>query len=676
MITCNLLPFVAQIVLFLFLNKIASGDSSNLNDRHPLIIKSAGKIVQGSLAQREGETLTATCIANSYALNGEVPVKMEWILGDHQKNPRVHQKWDGNYSVQFTLSKVNRSDAHLYKCVMLMADSEAKVKQLELHVKPADEPEGVCGVTRFRCIASEDCIFNRYVCDGMADCPDDASDESEDLCGAQPCSGKFRCNNSRCVDYKLVCDSANSCGDNSDEVIGCLLNSLTTSRSLTEENEHFNWLKTTVYTVIGCTVALVIIISFIVIIVFRVKMKRLRARRLAHQLERNRRNGEGVSDQDPFLAFNTQSHYGNIIVNVNNGVQCVGGSGIATGFQRDKPPPYSEVVHKTEFPPPPYSTIDRANQRRQNGGVDAVVRQGACASPGGLLGSGMAVVGPPVGHPARQQYLQRNSAGSQEVAGGGSRAGSRSGSVSNLAAAEQRSRSQRNSSTSDGQAGVEAQSSPLVGSPPLPAPPPPPPPTLPPPPPPPPPGQQTSQAALGPPAPPPRSTSIVDSEAEQQTPGSGPPLPPRNNPAPTTPLPPIPPPPPPLHSPLPLPSPHLPSPSVGGGGNLVVQDGKIVLTSHAFPPPLPSPSPSLNSTTSSLAASAAADKDLATPSQGKLEVKQGQIILSMPQPGVDNADVSSPLVPSPGAASSGGGGGGGGGGCELQVKDGKIVFKR
>lgn len=120
-----------------FLNKIASGDSSNLNDRHSLIIKSAGKIVQGSLAQREGETLTATCIANSYALNGEVPVKMEWILGDHQKNPRVHQKWDGNYSVQFTLSKVNRSDAHLYKCVMLMADSEAKVKQLELHVKPA-----------------------------------------------------------------------------------------------------------------------------------------------------------------------------------------------------------------------------------------------------------------------------------------------------------------------------------------------------------------------------------------------------------------------------------------------------------------------------------------------------------------------------------------------------------
>ena len=67
----------------------------------------------------------------------------------------------------------------------------------------------------------------------------------------------------------------------------------TTPRFLTEEDEHFNWLKTTVYTVIGCTVAAVIIISFVVIIVFRLKMKRLRARRLAHQMERHRLRHQG-----------------------------------------------------------------------------------------------------------------------------------------------------------------------------------------------------------------------------------------------------------------------------------------------------------------------------------------------------------------------------------------------
>nr|KAG5693283.1 hypothetical protein BaRGS_011604 [Batillaria attramentaria] len=75
--------------------------------------------------------------------------------------------------------------------------------------------------------------------------------------------------------------------------------------------------------------------------------------------------GSGAGDQDPFLTFSTQSHYGNIIVNVNNGVQCVRATDI---FQRDMPPPYSEVANKSEeHPPPPYSTIDRNNKSRVTG---------------------------------------------------------------------------------------------------------------------------------------------------------------------------------------------------------------------------------------------------------------------------------------------------------------------
>ena len=46
----------------------------------------------------------------------------------------------------------------------------------------SDEETVVCGVTRFRCVASGDCIFSRYMCDGFPDCPGDGSDESEDLC--------------------------------------------------------------------------------------------------------------------------------------------------------------------------------------------------------------------------------------------------------------------------------------------------------------------------------------------------------------------------------------------------------------------------------------------------------------------------------------------------------------
>ena len=41
---------------------------------------------------------------------------------------------------------------------------------------------------------------------------------------AYPCHGKFMCNNNRCVDQQYICDNSDSCGDNSDELYGCLLN--------------------------------------------------------------------------------------------------------------------------------------------------------------------------------------------------------------------------------------------------------------------------------------------------------------------------------------------------------------------------------------------------------------------------------------------------------------------
>ena len=353
--------------------------------------------------------------------------------------------------------------------------------------------------------------------------------------------------------------------------------------------------------------------------------------------------GDGASDQDPFLAFTTQSHYGNIIVNVNNGVQCVGGSSIATGFQRDKPPPYSEVVNRgSDLPPPPYSTIDRANQRRQNGSGDGASTSGICRQGGGgsspglfpVNGTGVAVVGPPLAHPARQQYLQRNSTGSQDAGGNGSRPVSGS--------TDQQSGSQRNSTTTDSQGPAEDSSQPASSqSPPSPLPPPPPPPPSSS-------SQQQSQEGQDPPVPPPRSTSIVDSQAEQALPRpqatQPPPLPPRNEPLP------------------PSTPPATASPSLGAG-NLVVQKGKIVLASSS--PSSPSPSMSTNSATSNQAASST-DTDVAAPAPGKLEVRQGQIILNMNPSGEDSVGRSKPQL-SQGTAS---------GGCELQVKDGKIIFKR
>ncbi|KAL8609081.1 hypothetical protein ACOMHN_033674 [Nucella lapillus] len=617
---------------------VPSCETANFLEDHSLVLKSPDGLIKGSVEGVEGEIFTATCMAVAKNTK-QKPVSLEWVFGKEQmRSPRFSQTRINNYSVSLTISKLNRSDAGVYRCVMELPDDEAKEKQLVVHVRPGDEKTAVCGVTRFRCVASRDCIFNRYMCDGVPDCPQDGSDESEDLCSGDPCKGKFLCNNSRCIDRRLVCDSLDTCGDNSDEVYGCLQNSVhTTPRSLSEEDEHFNWLKTTVYTVIGCTVATVILISFIVIVVYRLKMKRLRARRLAHQMQRQRtRNlgADGPSDQDPFLAFNTQSHYGNIIVNVNNGVQCVGGSDNLTGFQRDKPPPYSEVVNKSsDFPPPPYSTIDRANQRRQNGG------------------------GPPPGPPGPAAVPAAEQHG--EPGRGGEHLGVDQ-QLNGAPPSPEEFRHQR-------RAGVSGRNPPAVGLLP-PSPTSTPTPTTPTP------AWFGAAAAAEFPGgfantPTPSSLYFDCGLAGGAATGSA-----ANNdvtfrrgsasPTPSTQRPP---------SPTLCPDPCLSLPYGGGresdGAGGEDNPGPTVSPPFLPPPSFPSPSAGSSNTSTLAAASSSSsqDRDLAVPPPGKLEVHQGQIVLNT-APAVPSEEAERPSPQTPQSQA--------GGGCELQVKDGKIIFKR
>lgn len=67
-----------------------------------------------------------------------------------------------------------------------------------------------------------------------------------------------------------------------------------TSPPVTEDSQ-FGWMKITVSTVIASTVGVVILISFIVIMVFRIKMKRLRELRIARAFERIYQHGEFFS---------------------------------------------------------------------------------------------------------------------------------------------------------------------------------------------------------------------------------------------------------------------------------------------------------------------------------------------------------------------------------------------
>lgn len=146
----------------------------------------------------------------------------------------------------------------------------------------------------------------------------------------------------------------------------------------TSVDDQMRWLKTTVYSVIGCTVGVVLFIAILVIAIFRIKMKRAAARRQMFFIERRRREVFGshpncgrYPEMDPFLSSRrVLSSHSNIILNVNNGVQYVPGLGFTSLMEA--PPPYSDSVTEAspargDSPPPPYSTIDRRTSSQNRG---------------------------------------------------------------------------------------------------------------------------------------------------------------------------------------------------------------------------------------------------------------------------------------------------------------------
>ncbi|XP_072041686.1 protein psiQ-like [Amphiura filiformis] len=72
-----------------------------------------------------------------------------------------------------------------------------------------------CDLGWFACSAKGPCIPDHFVCDEYLDCEETKTDEIGCPC---PQEGDFRCSNLRCIAPDLMCNGADECGDNSDEM--------------------------------------------------------------------------------------------------------------------------------------------------------------------------------------------------------------------------------------------------------------------------------------------------------------------------------------------------------------------------------------------------------------------------------------------------------------------------
>ncbi|PNF29618.1 hypothetical protein B7P43_G16738 [Cryptotermes secundus] len=244
--------------------------------------------------------------------------------------------------------------------------------------------------------------MKRYMCDGLPDCKT-GEDESRDECGPNPCENKLRCDDHRCIPIDWCCDTIHDSNCTARVLPPCCLQ---LSKSFMDHGPGYmnepppqglndmGFLQTTIYTVVGCAMAFMFIVTILVIAICRVHMKRsllvtrcptARGGIMMSPLTGNRaphHHHHGLQhmplyDLDVLLnrpsyppASSVSPHSGLLVTyNINNGVQFVG--------RPIDPPPYCEIVASPprEGPPPPYAsheTLPHANPEASSVDPDSV----------------------------------------------------------------------------------------------------------------------------------------------------------------------------------------------------------------------------------------------------------------------------------------------------------------
>jgi len=302
----------------------------------------------------EGSTLNLTCRVAS-PKPGEEAVKLSWYLPNNMVEPGTKRyKQEGRAATStLVIDPVIETDTGDYECWAKQDRGEGNVKTV---LKVLIEPRrGTCQPGHYQCEGGKQyCIPTRYRCDRVEDCPK-GDDESQVLCGHDPCKGKIVCHDLdfRCIDPQEYCCDPETDADCKFMYPCCEAvlefrrgNRLTAQyakqhreTNLADRESDLAYLHGTVYTVISCAVAFILIVLALGIAICRLHIQRKTTRR-ASVVRGAGRSHPPITLHDLDIYFSERSEEERpdsrrigITYNINHGVQIMG--------QPREPPPYS-----------------------------------------------------------------------------------------------------------------------------------------------------------------------------------------------------------------------------------------------------------------------------------------------------------------------------------------------
>lgn len=262
--------------LLLFLSLLLVSNVNCIDSRinvELLIIPSPKSKGLNTLFKRVEETLNLTCSVTSQETDSLPTYDLEWLLPFTPQNSQNRVSYVyGHNMLSLVVQNLKESDSGDYNC-------EAKLDDLFIRetVKINVKNKKSCNEQMFSC-PSGPCIPRRFMCDGQQDCKSGA-DEAEVYCGIDPCAKKLNCEDGRCIPMNWCCDQYTdvNCTVKLKPPCCMQLSKRHHDDGHTSEQQRYSdmgFLQTTIYTVIGCAMAFMFIVTILVVAICRVHMKR------------------------------------------------------------------------------------------------------------------------------------------------------------------------------------------------------------------------------------------------------------------------------------------------------------------------------------------------------------------------------------------------------------------